>query len=158
MGRKALRYQKKTQAICDASWSTGACILFSSVVGAPQQKRRQQQQHILESRGTCFFSYSYSLLFWGFCTTTSTTMLIKESSYTHTYSPDVPVMHTPVEVRFSMTCRFVRGQGKRGNAHIPVIMSVAFPLVVVFDGFISLWNSLFTVSYTHLTLPTILLV
>ena len=40
------------------------------------------------------------------------------------------------EVRFSVTCRFVDGQGKRGNVHIPVIMSVAFPDVVVFDGFI----------------------
>ena len=28
--------------------------------------------------------------------------------------------------------------------HIPAIMSVAFPNVVVFDGFISLWNCLFT--------------
>ena len=40
------------------------------------------------------------------------------------------------EVRFSITCRFVDGQGKRGNVHIPAIMSVAFPDVVVFDGFI----------------------
>ena len=40
------------------------------------------------------------------------------------------------EVRCSMTCRFVDGQGKRGNVHIPAIMSVAFPDVVVFDGFI----------------------
>ena len=40
------------------------------------------------------------------------------------------------EVRFSMTCRFVDGQGKRWNVHIPAIMSVAFPDVVVFDGFI----------------------
>ena len=40
------------------------------------------------------------------------------------------------EVRFSMTCRFVHGQGKRGNVHIPAIMSVAFADVVVFDGFI----------------------
>ena len=40
------------------------------------------------------------------------------------------------EVRFSMTCRFVDGQGKRGNVHIPAIMSVAFPDAVVFDGFI----------------------
>ena len=39
------------------------------------------------------------------------------------------------EVRFSMTCRFVDGQGKRGNVHIPAIMSFAFP-DVVFDGFI----------------------
>ena len=69
---------------------------------------------------------------------------VNQRSKLHTYSAEIPVMHTPVEVRFSMTCRFVRGQGKRGNAHIPVIMSVAFPLVVVFDGFISLWNSLFT--------------
>ena len=41
-------------AICDLSRGTGACIL-SSVVGTPQQKRQQQQQHILESRRTCFF-------------------------------------------------------------------------------------------------------
>ena len=40
------------------------------------------------------------------------------------------------EVRFSMTCRFVDGQGKRGNVRIPAIMSVAFPDVVVFDRFI----------------------
>ena len=40
------------------------------------------------------------------------------------------------EVRFSMTCRFVDGQGKRGNVHIPAIVSVAFSDVVVFDGFI----------------------
>ena len=40
------------------------------------------------------------------------------------------------EIRFSMTCRFVDGQGKRGNVHIPAIMSVAFPDIVVFDGFI----------------------
>ena len=40
------------------------------------------------------------------------------------------------EVTFSMTCRFVDGQGKRGNVHIPAIMSVAFPDVAVFDGFI----------------------
>ena len=37
------------------------------------------------------------------------------------------------EVRFSMTCRSVDGQGKRGNVHIPAIMSVDFP-DVVFDG------------------------
>ena len=38
------------------------------------------------------------------------------------------------EVRFSIPCRFVDGQGKRGNVHnIPVIMSVAFPDVIVFD-------------------------
>ena len=40
------------------------------------------------------------------------------------------------EVRFSMACRFVDGQGKRGNVHIPAIMSVDFADVVVFDGFI----------------------
>ena len=39
------------------------------------------------------------------------------------------------EVRFSVTCRFVDGQGKRGNVHIPAIASVAFP-DVAFDGFI----------------------
>ena len=61
-------------------------------------------------------------------------MLIKEEL--HTYSAEVQELHTPVEVRFSMTCRFVHGQGKRGNVHIPATMSVAFPDVVVFDGFI----------------------
>ena len=62
---------------------------------------------------------------------------VNQRSKLHTYSAEVPVLlHTPVEVRFSMRCRFVHGQGKRGNAHIPAIMSVAFPDVVVFDGFI----------------------
>ena len=57
-------------------------------------------------------------------------------SITHTYSSEVPVWHTPVEVaevRFSMTYSVVHGQGKRGNVHIPAIMSVGF-LDVVFDG------------------------
>ena len=54
IGGNEARPQYLQWSICDASWSTGACIL-SSVVGAPQQKR-QQQQHILESRLTCFFS------------------------------------------------------------------------------------------------------
>ena len=60
---------------------------------------------------------------------------VNQRSKLHTYSAEVPVLHTPVEVRFSMTCPFVHGQGKRGNVHIPAIMSVAFP-DVVFDGFI----------------------
>ena len=62
-----------------------------------------------------------------------------QKSKLHTYSAEVPVLHTPVEVaevRFSMTCTFEDGQGKRGNIHIPAIMSVAFPDVVVLDGFI----------------------
>ena len=46
------------------------------------------------------------------------------------------VLRTHVEVRFSMTCRFLDGKRKRGNVHIPPMMSVAFPDVVVFDGFI----------------------
>ena len=37
------------------------------------------------------------------------------------------------EVRFSMTCSVVDGQGKRGNLRIPAIMSVEFP-DFVFDG------------------------
>ena len=61
---------------------------------------------------------------------------VNQRSKLQTYSAEVPVLHTPVEVRFSMTCRFVHGQGKRGNVHIPPIMSVAFPDVIVFDGFI----------------------
>ena len=54
IGGNEARPQYLQQSICDASWSTGACIL-SSVVRAPQRKR-QQQQHILESRLTCFSS------------------------------------------------------------------------------------------------------
>ena len=61
---------------------------------------------------------------------------VYQRSKLHTYSAEVPVLHTTVEVTFGMTCRFVHGQGKRGNVHIPAIMSVAFPDVVVFDGFI----------------------
>ena len=61
---------------------------------------------------------------------------VDQRSKLHTYSAEVPVLHTPVDVWYSMTCRFVHGQGKRGNVHIPAIMSVAFPDVVVFDGFI----------------------
>ena len=65
--------------------------------------------------------------------------VVNERSKLHTYSAEVPVWHTPVEVaevRFSMTCRFLDGERKRGNVHIPAMMSVAFPDVVVFDGFI----------------------
>ena len=58
---------------------------------------------------------------------------------THRQCWGTGVLHTPVQVatvRFSMTCSFVDGQGKRGNVHIQAIMSVAFPDFVVFDGFI----------------------
>ena len=34
---------------------------------------------------------------------------VNQRSKLHTYSAEVPVLHTPVEVRFSMTCRFVHG-------------------------------------------------
>ena len=51
-----------------------------------------------------------------------------QRSKLHTYSAEEPVLHTPLEVTFSITCRFVDGQGKRGNVHIPAIMSVAFPV------------------------------
>ena len=61
---------------------------------------------------------------------------VNQRSKLHTYRAEVPVLHTPVEVRFSMACRFVDGQGKRGNVHMPAIMLVAFPDVVVFDGLI----------------------
>ena len=62
----------------------------------------------------------------------------EKRSKLHTYSAEVPVWHTPVEVvevRFSMTCSVVDGQAKRENVHIPAMMSVVFP-DVVFDGFI----------------------
>ena len=60
---------------------------------------------------------------------------VNQRSKLHTYIAEVPVLHTPVEVWFSMTCRFVHRQGKQ-DVHILAIMSVAFPDVVVFDGFI----------------------
>ena len=69
--------------------------------------------------------------------------VVNQRSKLRTYSAEVPDRHIPVEVaevRFGMTCSVVDGQGKRGNVHIPAIMSVAFPDVVVFDGFIQLWN------------------
>ena len=62
--------------------------------------------------------------------------VVNERSKLHTYSAEAPVWHTPVEVeevRFSMTCSVVDGQGKRGNVNIPAIMSVDSP-DVVFDG------------------------
>ena len=63
--------------------------------------------------------------------------VVNQRSKLDTYSAEVRVWHTPVqvvEVRFSMTCSVVDGQGKRGNVHIPAIMSVDLP--DVFDGFI----------------------
>ena len=66
-------------------------------------------------------------------------IVVIQRSYLHTDCGEVPILHTPEElakVRFSMTCSFVDGQGKRGNVHIQAIMSVAFPDFVVFDGFI----------------------
>ena len=110
-----------------------ACIL-SSVVGAPEQKR-QQQQHMLESRGTCFF-VMFVLVTFLRVLYNNIHHHVNQKSKLHTYSAEVPVLHAPVEVRFSMTCRFVHGQGKRGNVHIPAIMSVDFPDFVVFNGFI----------------------
>ena len=64
--------------------------------------------------------------------------VVNQRSKLHTYGAEVPIWHTPVEVaevRFGMTCSVVDGQGKRGNAHTPAIMSVDFP-DVAFDGFI----------------------
>ena len=64
--------------------------------------------------------------------------VVNQISKLDTYSAEVPVWHTPVQVadvRLSTTCSVVDGQGKRGNVHIPAIMSVDFP-DVVFDGFI----------------------
>ena len=64
--------------------------------------------------------------------------VVNERSKLHTYSAEAPIWHIPVEVeevRFSMTCSVVDGQGEGGNVHIPAMMSVAFP-DVVFDAFI----------------------
>ena len=46
-------------------------------------------------------------------------VVVNQRSKLHTYSAEVPVLHTPVEVRFSITCRFVDRQGKRENARAP---------------------------------------
>ena len=138
--------------MCDASWSTGASIL-SSVVGAPHQKR-QQQQNILESRLTYAFSHSRTLVVPG----TFLRVLYNNIHHHVAFARDLeekknteqdqPAVRSavaapapapaaaPAEVRFSMTCRFVDAQGKRGNVRIAAIMPVAFPDVVVFDGFI----------------------
>ena len=90
----------------------GACIL-SSVVRAPQQKRQQQQQHILESRRTCLFLI--------FVLDTFLRVLynnihhnVNQRSKLHTYIAEVLVLHTPVEVRFSMTCRFYMSKANEG--------------------------------------------
>ena len=53
--------------------------------------------------------------------------VVNQRSKLHTYRAEEPVLHTSVEVTFSITCRFIDGQGKRGNVHIPAIISVAFP-------------------------------
>ena len=66
--------------------------------------------------------------------------VVKQRSKLHTYRAtvcDTPPVEV-AEVRFSRTC-VVDGEGKRGNVHIPAIMSVDFP-DVLFDGFIQLWN------------------
>ena len=44
-------------------------------------------------------------------------LVVNQRSKLRTYncSAEVAVFHTPVEVRFSFTCRSVDGQGKRGN-------------------------------------------
>ena len=65
--------------------------------------------------------------------------VVIQRSKLHTDSAEVPELHTPVkvaEVRFSVSCSFLDGQGQRGNVHIQAILSVAFPDFVVFDGFI----------------------
>ena len=56
--------------------------------------------------------------------------VVNQKSKLHTYSTEVSVLHTPVEVteaRFSMTYRFVDGQGKRGNVHITGYHAGRFP-------------------------------
>ena len=119
------------------------CIL-SSVVGAPQQKRQQQQQqqHILESRHTCFFLI-FVLVTFLMVLYYNIHHHVNQRSKLHTYSAEVPVLHTPVKVRFSTTCRFVHGEGKRGNVHIPAsrrslslmsCLTVSFSCVVYSRG------------------------
>ena len=105
-----------------------------------QQQQQQQQQKSsaereLEHPKTTFFhhfsNYSRSPTY-----VVVVLFVVNERSKLHTYSAEVPVWPTPVEVaeaRSSMTCSVVHGQGKRGNVHIPAIMSVDFP-DVVFDG------------------------
>ena len=53
------------------------------------------------------------------------------AAYTRT-----PEREQTIIIGWSMNCSVVDGQGKRGNVHIPAIMSVAFADVVVFDGVI----------------------
>ena len=43
---------------------------------------------------------------------------VNQRSKLLTYGAEVPVLHTPVEVTFSITCRFVDRQRKRGNVQL----------------------------------------
>ena len=106
---------------------TGACIL-SSVVGAPQQKR--QLQHTSWSHDSHVFSHSRTLVVPG------TFLRVLYNIHHHVAfakeleekeknaEQDQPPVRSAesaaaaADVRFSMTCRFVDGQGKRGNVHI----------------------------------------
>ena len=139
IGGNEARPQYLQQAICDASWSTGACIL-SSVVGTPQQKRQQQQQHILESRRTCFFSYSY-VTFWGFCTTTSTTMQLSQKSQNKKYNTeqDQPAVRSAVAAA-AATAAAVEKQKQqkmpKARANIYVYSSTLFSGLIFEDEII----------------------
>ena len=46
--------------------------------------------------------------------------VVNQRSQLHTYSAEVPVLHTFVEVRFSITCRFVDGQLAPPLDHVQV--------------------------------------
>ena len=73
----------------------------------------KQKQHILESRRTCFFLI-FVLVTYLRVLCNNIHHHVNQRSRLHTYSAEVPVLHTPVEVRISMTCRFERWQGKEG--------------------------------------------
>ena len=90
-----------------------------------------EQQHILESQRTSFSHIRTHV--------TSLRVLynihhVNQRSKLNTYIAEVPVLHTPVEVILSMTCRFLYIWARQTREC--TYMSVAFPDVIVFDGFI----------------------
>ena len=146
IGGNEARPQYLQSSICDASWSTGACILSSS---SEHHIRNDSSSSTSWSHDSHVFFHSRTLVVPG------TFLRVVYNNVHHHVAfareleekekhteQDQPAVRSAVaaaaaaEVRFSMTCRFVDGQRKRGKVHIPAIMSFAFPDVVVFDGFI----------------------
>ena len=108
-------------AICDASWSTGTWYNKVGRTYAPKAEYDRQAVGISRTSRTYMVFLVFVLVTFLRVLYNNIDQEVNQRSKLHTYSAEVPVLHTPVEVaevRFSMTCRFVDGQGKRGvNVH-----------------------------------------